>query len=181
MKSVITYIVIGALLFISGYFYGCSRRANKSNVGHQIDTLVIVDTHIIEKPVLVDKVVKETVMVTINDTTHIRDSIYVPVIIESKTYRGDDYLAVISGYNASLDRLEIYPKTTTITQSQTVTNCNALAFGFELQYSGTTSIPIYLEYSHLLHKNIEVLMGVSYDLTTRKMGAAMGAQIQIGW
>jgi hypothetical protein len=145
------------------------------------DTLVVVDTHIIEKPVLVERTSKETLLVTVHDTTVINDTIYVPIPIEKKIYKGEDYFAEISGYKASLDRIEVYPKTTTITKIQTKINRNSLALGAEMQYNGTTSIPIYLEYSHLLHKNAEMFVNLSYDIPTKQMGVGMGVQIQFGW
>jgi hypothetical protein len=105
----------------------------------------------------------------------------VPIPIEKKIYKGEDYFAEISGYKASLDRIEVYPKTTTITKIQTKINRNSLALGAEMQYNGTTSIPIYLEYSHLLHKNAEMFVNLSYDIPTKQMGVGMGVQIQFGW
>ena len=171
------------LLLLVGVVIGLLCRPNHFREVTQkvTDTLVVVDTHIIEKPVLVERTVKEYRTVAVHDTTIVNDTIYAVLPIEKKIYKGDDYLAEISGYKASLDRIEVYPKTTTITQMQPTTKCNTLAIGFEMQYNGATSIPIYLEYSHLLHKNFKMFAKVSYDLPTQKIGAGMGMQIQFGW
>jgi hypothetical protein len=105
-----------------------------------------------------------------------------PIPIEKKIYKGEDYLAEISGYKANLDRIEVYPKTTIIKEhTQSITKCNTLALGVEMQYWGYTSIPIYLEYSHLLHHNVEMFTNLSYDPPTKQMGVGMGVQIQFGW
>lgn len=147
----------------------------------QKDSIVRIDTHIVEKPILVERTRKETLWVAVHDTTHIKDSVFVPIPIEKKTYKGEDYLAEISGYNATLERIEVYPKTTTITKVQSVSKTNQLAIGAEIQYNGTPYIPIYLEYSHLLHKNFKMFAKVSYDIPTQLVGAGMGMQVQIGW
>ena len=175
------------LLLLVGVVIGllCRPKHFREVTKKVTDTLVVVDTHIIEKPILVERTIKDSLIVAVTDTIHIKDSIYVPIPIEKKIYKGEDYLAEISGYNASLDRIEVYPKTTTISKTETVTQsvtkCNTLALGFEMQYNGATSIPIYLEYSHLLHKNVEMFANISYDLPTQQIGVGMGMQIQIGW
>lgn len=147
----------------------------------KIDTLIVVDTHIIEKPVLIEHTIKDSLLVAIHDTIRIKDSVFVPIPIEKKIYKGEDYYAEISGYKPSLDLIKVYPKTTTITQTQSVTKCNSLAVGFEVQYNGSTSLPIYLEYSHLLHKNVEMFGRVTYDFPSKKIGGGMGMQIQFDW
>ena len=87
----------------------------------QIDTLVVRDTVTIEKPVPAETTDKEILYVAVHDTTRIHDTLYIMLQKESKTYRGEDYMAKVSGYNPSLDFIEVYPKTTTITKTETVT------------------------------------------------------------
>ena len=150
-------IIIGALLLILGIVIGllCRPKHFRDEVKmFQTDTIVRFDTIVVEKPTLVERTYYDSLYIAVRDTIRIKDSIYVPIPIEKKIYKGEDYLAEISGYKASLDRIEVYPKTTTITQMQSVTKCNTLALGFEMQYNRYASIPIYLEYSHLLHKNV---------------------------
>ena len=180
MKKFISYIVLLVVGFVIGIL--CRPNHIREVTKKVTDTIVVVDTHIIEKPILVERTSKDTLLVAVHDTTIINDTIFVPIPIEKKIYKGEDYLAEISGYKASLDRIEVYPKTTIIKeQTQSVTKYNTLALGAEMQYNGTTSIPIYLEYSHLLHKNAEMFVNLSYDLPTKQMGVGMGVQIQFGW
>lgn len=40
-----------------------------------------------------------------------RDSIYIPVPIERKEYRTEDYRAVISGWHPRLESMEVYRQT----------------------------------------------------------------------
>ena len=179
MNKVLSYIVIGLVGVVIGLL--CRPNRIERIVDVQNDTIVRIDTHIIEKPVPVERVILEYRTTTIHDTTIVNDTIYAVLPIEKKTYKGEDYLAEISGYNAILERIEVYPKTTTIVKTQTATRCNQLAIGAEIQYNGTPYIPIYLEYSHLLHKNFKMFAKVSYDIPTQLVGAGMGVQVQLGW
>ena len=44
------------------------------------------------------------------------DTIYVPVPITQKEYVSDNYHAWVSGYNAALDSIDVFPKTVYITE-----------------------------------------------------------------
>ena len=181
MKKYISYVLILVVGFVIGIL--CRPHRIERVVDIQRDTTFLIDTHIIEKPVLVEKHAKETLLVAVHDTTIINDTIFVPIPIEKKIYKGEDYYAEISGYKASLDRIEVYPKTTTIkeTITQSVTNRNALGIGLEVNYLGSPYIPIYLEYSNMLHQNAEMYARIFYDTPSQSYGFGMGAKISIGW
>ena len=176
-------IIIGALLLILGFAIGlmCRKEHFREVAKMSTDTLVVVDTHIIEKPILVERTVRDSLLVAVHDTIRLRDSVYISLPREVKVYAGDNYYAEVSGYRPNLDYIEIYPKTTTITQTQSVSRTNQLALGFEMQYYGNTYIPIYLEYSHLLHRNVEMFGKILYDLPSQRMGVGMGVKLQVGW
>lgn len=178
-------IIIGTLLFILGFVLGllCRKDHIREVTKKVTDTLIVVDTHIIEKPVLVERTSKETLLVAVHDTTIINDTIFVPIPIEKKIYKGEDYLAEISGCKANLDRIEVYPKTKIVTETvtQSVTHRNALGAGFEMNYTNSSYIPIYLEYSYLLHKNVEFYARLLYDLPSHEVGVGLGAKVSIGW
>jgi hypothetical protein len=178
-------IIIGALLLIIGFVIGllCRSKSIERVVDIQRDTTIIVDTHIIEKPVLVEKRVTDTMYYAVHDTTRVKDTLYVALPREEKTYQGEDYLARISGFQPNLDYIETYPKTTTITEiiTQTVTNRNTLGVGIEVGYMTALSVPIYLEYGRMLNDNIEVYGRVMRDMRLDMTGVSMGARINIGW
>ena len=178
-------IIIGALLLIIGFAMGTLCRTNhiREVTKKVTDTLVVRDTHIIEKPVLVEQTYYDSLYVAIHDTIRIKDSVFVALPIEKKIYKGEDYLAEISGYKANLERIEVYPKTTIIKEStvQTVTNRNALAIGFEMNYTDSPYIPIYLQYERMLHKNVGMYAKVFYDLPTQNTGVGLGIKLQVGW
>ena len=180
-------IIIGALLLILGFVIGiiCKPSRIERVVDIQRDTITKIDTHVVEKPVLKEKRVTDTVYVAIevHDTTTINNTLYMRLEFETKTYQGEDYLAKVSGYNPSLYYIETYPKTKVIKESvtQSVTNRNALGLGFEMNYINYPYIPIYLEYSYLLHRNVEMYARFLYDLPSRQIGVGLGTKVSIGW
>ena len=177
-------LIILASVLILGMVVGvwlCSKlHPSHRQVSHQRDT-IIRDTLTIEKPVPVKVTEKETLLVAVHDTTFINDTIFVPIPIDKKIYKAEDYLVEISGYKANLDKIEVYPKTTYLKSVETVTNRNLLKFGIEPSYCNTLSIPIYLEYERMLHRNIGINAKFFYDLNTRLYGVGAGVNIQIGW
>ena len=181
MKKYISYILILVVGFVIGIL--CRPHRIERVVDIQRDTTFLIDTHIIENPVLVEKYTKDTLLVAVHDTTRIHDTLYIALPMEKKIYKGEDYLAEISGYKANLDRIEVYPKTTTITETitQSVTNRNALGVGLDMNYSSHPDIPIYLEYSYLLHRNVEMSARLQYDLPSQEIGFGLGAKVSIGW
>ena len=176
-------IIIGALLLIIGFIIGllCRSKGVERIVDVQRDTTFLVDTHVIERPVLIERHIKDTLFVPIRDTLVRNDTVYLPLPKEVKIYAEKDYYAEVSGYEPSLDYLEVYPTTQFIKETQTVTRCNALAFGIEPSYLNTFSIPIYLEYERMLHKNVGIYGQLQYDLQTGLFGFGLGAKISIGW
>lgn len=120
MRKYIIFIILLAVGVLSGMFIGRSMRP-KSEVQIQRDTVTVRDTVTEYYPAEVGKEEKEVVKVAVTDTVRIRDTLYLNLQTEKKIYKGDDYYAEVSGYMASLDRIDVYPKTTTITVTQTVT------------------------------------------------------------
>lgn len=102
--------VLGVLLlcFISFLF---GKTCKKKEIIHNtvIDTIIqpipvpqyIVDVGEVEIPFPMDAIVKK-------DT--IKDTVYINIPIQRKTYQTDDYRAVISGYRPNLDTMTIYHK-----------------------------------------------------------------------
>lgn len=102
--------VLGVLLlcFISFLF---GKTCKKQEIIHdiEIDTIIqpipvpqyIVDVGEVEIPFPMDAIVKK-------DT--IKDTVYINIPIQRKTYQTDDYRAVISGYRPNLDTMTIYHK-----------------------------------------------------------------------
>ena len=83
------------------------------------DTLIVRDTlrDAVPRPVLVCFDHWDTLRVAVRTVDTLRDSVYIPVPIpiERKEYRTDDYRAIVSGYRPRLDLMEVYRKTRTVT------------------------------------------------------------------
>lgn len=83
---------------------------------HRTDTVVVRDT--VRETVLVPKVRYltrvDTVLLPVPG-----DTVEVPVLvpISRNVYEGEDYRAVVSGFRASLDTLDIFRKTQTVTNT----------------------------------------------------------------
>lgn len=183
MKKIIPYVILLILGIVAGWL--CREYHFRGEVEVQTDTLYIPDTIFIEK--LVGKEVKETdtMYVAIRDTVVKNDTTYIPLPRESRTYGDERYTAVVSGYQPSLDRLEIYLKNQVVTKyvvkEQTVTNRNTLSLGIEPSYLNSLSIPIYLEYERMLHKNVGIYGQIAYDLPSKTFGVGIGAKVSVGW
>lgn len=111
------------------------RLTNYSNV--YTDTTTFVDTIKYYKPVPKDSVVIKYKYVTIptqskdtaenkTETPEIQivesttDSTTISIPITQNKYENEEYCAWISGYNARLDSIFVFPRTTTITKIQNV-------------------------------------------------------------
>lgn len=112
MKNVVIALALIAVAFLLG------RRSVKPEIVeiHRTDTVVVRDT--VRETVLVPKIRYltrvDTVLLLVPG-----DTVKVPVLvpISRKVYEGEDYRAVVSGFRASLDTLDIFRKTQTVTNT----------------------------------------------------------------
>lgn len=149
----------------------------------QRDTLVRIDTVKELYPVSIREEIVDTIYVPIEKTILIKDTLYLSLPLEKRSYKRDDFYAEVTGYDPRLTYIEVYPKTVYINESvsQPATNRNTLSFGIEPSYLNTLSIPIYLEYGRMLHKNIEIYGQIAYDLPSKTFGAGIGIKAGIQW
>lgn len=112
MKNVVIALALIAVAFLLG------RRSVKPEIVeiHRTDTMWMRDT--VRETVLVPEVRYltrvDTVLLPVPG-----DTAEVPVLvpISRKVYEGEDYRAVVSGFRASLDTLDIFRKTQTVTNT----------------------------------------------------------------
>ena len=184
MKKIIIYIIIGALLLIVGYIFGRSRDNTKEDTTIvQRDTTIVRDTVEIEKPAEVKtEYIAEKILVEVRDTLWLHDTLYIQLPMQKKFYKEDTYYAEVSGYNPNLDYLEIYQRTITVTKTEREKEKkNYLAVGVDASWCVKPSIPIYLEYTRMLHKNVALRAGVFHDLAINETGFRLGVNTNIGW
>ncbi len=180
-------IIIGALLLIIGIVAGwlCREYHFRGEVEVQADTLYIPDTVFIEKLVLKEVRETDTMYVDIRDTVTINDTTYIPLPRESRTYGDERFTAVVSGYQPSLDRLEIYLENQVVTQylkpvGERVKR-NTLSLGLGVNASSALLLPVSLEYGYKLKPWFELTAEAEYELTRRQLALQIGANVQMSW
>lgn len=115
MKNVVIAVIALALISVA---FLLGRQSVKPEIVkiHRTDTVVVRDT--VRETVLVPKVRYltrvDTVLLPVPG-----DTVEVPVLvpISRNVYEGEDYRAVVSGFRASLDTLDIFRKTQTVTNT----------------------------------------------------------------
>jgi hypothetical protein len=156
------FLVAFILIWSLAVFYAGRNWAIKRDISgyaERVDTLVVRDTIVQEKPVYRTISQVRTEYVPVCDTIRIQDTLFVPVPIETKVYEDSLYRAEVSGYLASLDRLEIYQQERIITQTIPVQVRERKRWGIGVQAGYGVSIP---NGKPVLSPYIGI--GVSYDL-----------------
>lgn len=120
-KKMLIAIAIVAGAWLIGYITGRNYVRETTTVV-QVDTVIKHDTIRVSSPVEIryEKLTKTLILPKV-DTLRLRDTVYLVVNKEIKEYRDSLYYARISGYQPNLDYIEVYPKTTTISKTETVT------------------------------------------------------------
>ena len=108
MKNVWLYVVIIILFSLCFYQWKYPKIEIIETEIIKKDTVILVDTLFIEKPVY------RTKYITKVDTVYVNDTIPIALPVETKIYEDSTYAAQISGIKADLDWIKVYPKQTTI-------------------------------------------------------------------
>ena len=106
-------VVLLAIVAVAGWLR--PRKTLTAEV--ERDTLIIRDTvrDSVPKPVLVRFDCWDTLRIPVHIIDTLRDSFYIPVPIERKEYRTEDYRAVVSGYRPRLESMDVFRRTQAIT------------------------------------------------------------------
>lgn len=117
VSNILFLAIIAGLCGLFGYIYWQYPRIvpQESVIVEKVDTIYVRDTITAEKPVYVRSYVRDTIRVQVNDT------IYISLPREVKVYEDSLYRAEVSGYNPSLDRIDVYAPTRVITRAETKT------------------------------------------------------------
>lgn len=117
------YTILILILCLLCFWAGrCTKNAEFDFV-QKTDTFIHRDTIRDSIPYLVYETLIQTVpelfpvYITLEGDT-VREPIFVPIRITQKEYLTDDYRAWVSGYNPSLDSIDIFRKTMSITKRQ---------------------------------------------------------------
>lgn len=122
MRRIVISVIVATLLCLISFIAG--KRTAISQMDTTTDTLVVtrIDTIRIEKPTYHKVITRDTILLAVADTIRVNDTTYVQLPVESKVYSDSLYTAQISGYEAELDWIEVYPVTKTVTVNNTLTN-----------------------------------------------------------
>ena len=118
------YVFVVAVAFVCGYGFGRESHSDGANAGVKTKVAQVVkrDTIRLEKPVYLNRVIKEFVLVPAKDTVRVSDTLMIAMPREVKTYGDSTYSATISGIDPRLENIEIYRKLetqiVTVTQAQ---------------------------------------------------------------
>lgn len=115
MKAQMIYVIALALLALAfglGRYTAEPVRIVEERV--QRDTLVIRDTVTHYAPKYIERHTRDTIRVPVTEIRHDTVAVYVPR--EVRVYEDTRYRAEVSGYQPSLDRIDIFTQTEIVTQ-----------------------------------------------------------------
>ena len=170
IKKILIIIAVLLAATLIGYVVGRSHPRDIEQIV-KIDTLVRYDTIKIDKPVEVRYVqTTKTIRVPVRDTILLKDTTYVVLPKETKEYRDSQYYAKVSGYQPSLDYIEVYPKTTTISKTETIVQSRSpLYYSLDLQ----------LDYGSIGYKYLQPSVGAELGYKKWAIEAAAGLNVEI--
>ena len=116
MKLILPALLL-LLVGVAGFVLGRRSMPRITRVETQVDTLVIHDTITRETPRYTRVYVRDSIYITVLDTLRQIDTVWLPR--EVKIYEDERYRAEVSGYQPSLDRIDIYTQDRVITKDVT--------------------------------------------------------------
>lgn len=136
MKDLLKYFIISLASCILGYIAGrCTAHFTHDHpeISVKTDSLIFRDTVREIFPMVVDVTIAEDdIEVPVSDIVIHSDSLVV-LPMEVKTYEGEGYRAIVSGYRPSLDSIYIYPETRLINTTQTISVPSRKRWGIGVQ------------------------------------------------
>ena len=150
--------LIGLLCGILICFYFTGLKPKDKEYITLIDTIYSerIDTLFYEKPVLTyKKIIKhDTIKFTNEVVKQVNDTVFLDLPITQKVYSDSSFIAYVSGYNPSLDSINIFQKDKTILINQNIINNKKKRF------------------------SIGPMVGIGYDFSNNKISPTVGLSIQ---
>lgn len=114
LKIIGAAVILAALCFLLGR-WTAPQHGPVETIETKVDTLVLRDTITRYMPEYRTRYVRDSIYVTLTE----RDTVYVSLPREVKVYEDGRYRAEVSGYQPSLDRIDIYQQEKVVTQHST--------------------------------------------------------------
>lgn len=142
-----------ALSVIFQYLYHSNRNSTGNSLKTDTVTITKIDTVTVTKPVIQYKYITKVITDTLYNTDSIKVPVHIP--IERAIFQDSTYRAVVSGYRASLDTIQVYPIHTYTTITNTIIKQKRFNIGIQagVGYGICTKKP-----------DVYVGLGVSYRL-----------------
>lgn len=117
MKKIYLYIILLVLGAVMGMLLckQCSHDVPQTII--QRDTLVRVDTVKELYPVSIREEIVDSILVVVRDTIRVKDTLYMDLPLEKRSYKREDFYAEVTGYDPRLTYIEVYPKTVYVTET----------------------------------------------------------------
>ena len=153
--AVVGIFLVGVFAFKFGRKEGYSRGYSDACAQAHTDTVTRVDTVIRDHPVPVTVWKDRLVYVPVPDSILVEkhDTTYIALQFEKKEYADSTYRAVVSGFQPSLDWIEVYQKTQIITK--TIPDTRRWTFGL-------TAGPSVVWNPNGLHAGVGLTAGLQY-------------------
>lgn len=167
MKNSSSFLIVAIALlsFVFAFWLGHKTSPMRSPNTQLIEVRdTVVDTIAYLQPIPVDSTVIRylTVKLPVKDTVYVKgtetvriDSVAVEMPITQKTYQDSTYQAWVSGYNANLDSIYVFPKTITVTN---ITQKKPKHWGLGIQ------VGVEYNWNHKVQPYIGI--GISYNILT---------------
>ena len=170
IKSILVAAALLVGVWLIGYIIG--RNHIPSTVEKvQIDTLVRHDTIRIESPPEIRRIkTTDTLILPITDTLRVRDTVYLVLNRQIKEYRDSLFYARVSGYDPTLDFIEVYPRTMVISKTETTTqNPSPWRYG----------VTVGLDYGMMWEKYITPNVGAEIGYKKLTLGVECGVNMSL--
>lgn len=133
-NKLIVYLggILITLCLVGAFFLGrATKRVDTISTTIERDTIVVRDTlreyfprEVSSKHIRTEnaflRLSLRMPLIMLRDTVTEVDSVLVEVPIEEREYKGDEYYAVVGGYDPYLKSIEVYPRTSYITTTETI-------------------------------------------------------------
>lgn len=148
----------------------------------QVDTVVTCDTFVFAMPPVLRVETIGALNARVADTVRHDGELVMSIPLERKVYETTQYRAEVSGYMASLDRLEIYGENRQVTRYvQTGLHRNRLYIGTEPVWLGSFHTPLMVDYMRAVVPWLEVGGGVGYEPISRQPVIRASARVCFSW
>lgn len=141
LTNTIRLAFYGALALLLAF--GLGRWTSPASEAERIvetrrDTVILRDTHVVDHPVYVHRYTRDSILVAVRDTVIRHDTTYIALPRETRIYKDSTYRAVVSGYQPTLDRIEIFQSSRVITsESVKIPKRKRWGVGVQVGYGAT--------------------------------------------